>query len=166
MNCRIAAVFRPSKLLASSTTSLQLSKLGRVSTQRQLALSVFFASRRSQSTIAQTQEEAAPMSEKETKTISKETAAAADKPHQFQAGASTNRKEDEWKHREPYRIHDDDEDFKVKWRGSCHCGKIKYQLSRDKPLASKYCHCTTCQRLHGVSRNQTRRENSISAWRF
>jgi hypothetical protein len=23
-------------------------------------------------------------------------------------------------------------------------------LSREKPLAAKYCHCTTCQRLHGV----------------
>lgn len=71
--------------------------------------------------------------------------------HQFQAGNSTHRREDEWKSREPYRIHDKDENFDVKWEGECHCGKVKYQLSRDKPLASKYCHCTTCQRLHGVS---------------
>lgn len=73
-----------------------------------------------------------------------------DDAHQYQAGDTTHRKEDEWKHREPYRIHYDDEDFPVKWRGSCHCGKVTYQLSRDRPLASKYCHCTTCQRLHGV----------------
>lgn len=85
------------------------------------------------------------------KSVSKDAAKAADDPHQFQAGATTHRKEDEWKHREPYRIHDDDEDFPVKWKGGCHCGKIKYQLSREKPLAVKYCHCTTCQRLHGVS---------------
>lgn len=83
--------------------------------------------------------------------IDKKHSSKADEAHQFQAGTSTNRKEDEWKHREPYRIHDDDEEFDVKWRGGCHCGKIKYQLSREAPLASKYCHCTTCQRLHGVS---------------
>jgi hypothetical protein len=70
--------------------------------------------------------------------------------HQYQSGSTTHRKEDEWKHREPYRIHGDDEEFDVKWRGQCHCGKVQYQLSRDKPLASKYCHCSTCQRLHGV----------------
>lgn len=70
--------------------------------------------------------------------------------HQYQAGDSTNRDIDEWKHREPYRVHGGDEDFPVKWNGSCHCGKVKYQLSREKPLAAKYCHCTTCQRLHGV----------------
>jgi hypothetical protein len=70
--------------------------------------------------------------------------------HQYQSGSTTHRKEDEWKHREPYRIHSDDEEFDVKWRGQCHCGKVQYQLSRDKPLASKYCHCSTCQRLHGV----------------
>lgn len=75
--------------------------------------------------------------------------------HQYQAGDSTHRKEDEWKHREPYRIHESAEDFDVKWEGECHCGKVQYQLSRDKPLAAKYCHCTTCQRLHGVRRVAT-----------
>lgn len=74
-----------------------------------------------------------------------------EQPHQHQAGGSTHRKDDEWKHREPYRIHDDGENFDVKWKGKCHCGKTRYELSRDKPLAAKYCHCTTCQRLHGVS---------------
>lgn len=73
--------------------------------------------------------------------------------HQHQAGNSTDRDIDQWKHREPYAIHDHDKNakFDVKWEGSCHCGKVTYQLSRDKPLAAKYCHCTTCQRLHGVS---------------
>lgn len=56
-----------------------------------------------------------------------------------------------WKHRVPYRVHENDENFQVKWTGSCHCGKVKYQLSRDRPLVAKYCHCTTCQRLHGRS---------------
>jgi len=53
-------------------------------------------------------------------------------------------------HRAPYRIHDEAEDFPVKWKGKCHCGAVRYELSRDKPLASKYCHCTTCQRMHGA----------------
>lgn len=70
--------------------------------------------------------------------------------HQHQASSTTHRKEDEWKHRAPYHVHDRKEDFPVKWRGECHCGRVQYQLSRERPLASKYCHCTTCQRLHGA----------------
>lgn len=72
-------------------------------------------------------------------------------PHQFQSGDTTHREEDQWKTREPYRIHEKMDNFPIKWEGSCHCGKVTYQLSREKPLAAKYCHCTTCQRLHGVS---------------
>ena len=85
--------------------------------------------------------------------IDKDHSEHADEPHQFQSGTSTHREEDQWKKREPYRIHDDDEKFPVKWKGKCHCGKIQYQLKREKPLASKFCHCTTCQRLHGVSQD-------------
>lgn len=58
---------------------------------------------------------------------------------------------DEWKHRAPYAIHSDAKDFKVRYEGGCHCGRIQYQLSREKPLDAKYCHCKTCQRLHGQS---------------
>lgn len=82
--------------------------------------------------------------------------AVANDSHQYQAGDTTHRKEDEWKHRAPYTYHESDEGFDVKWEGGCHCGKVQYQLSREKPLASKYCHCTTCQRLHGVSLFQSR----------
>ena len=89
-------------------------------------------------------------SDAEHKHIDRRHSKQADEAHQFQAGTSTDRKEDEWKHREPYQIHKDDENFDVKWKGKCHCGKVQYQLSREKPLASKFCHCTTCQRLHGV----------------
>lgn len=73
-----------------------------------------------------------------------------DEPHQHQSGSTTHRKKDEWKHRAPYGVHDKNENFKAKWKGGCHCGRVKYELSRDRPLASKYCHCTTCQRLHGA----------------
>lgn len=83
--------------------------------------------------------------------VAKEHSGAADESHQFQSGARTDRKEDEWKHRAPYKIHGDDEKFDTKWKGGCHCGKVKYELSRDKPLATKFCHCSTCQKLHGVS---------------
>ncbi|KAJ4409205.1 hypothetical protein N0V82_009520 [Gnomoniopsis sp. IMI 355080] len=74
----------------------------------------------------------------------------AKEPHQHQSGSTTDRKEDEWKHRAPYGVHDKNEDFETKWKGACHCGRVKYELSRERPLASKYCHCTTCQRLHGA----------------
>jgi hypothetical protein len=71
-------------------------------------------------------------------------------PHQYQAGSGTSHKEEHWKERPPYRIQDKEAGFDVKWRGKCHCGAVQYELSSDKPLASKYCHCTTCQRMHGV----------------
>jgi len=83
--------------------------------------------------------------------VDNEKSGTADQSHQFQAGTTTDRQEDEWKHREPYKVHGDDDQFPAKWTGGCHCGKVQYQLSREKPLASKFCHCTTCQRLHGVS---------------
>lgn len=60
---------------------------------------------------------------------------------------------EEWKKQAPYKIHhnktENGEDFKVRYDASCHCGKVEYQLSREKPLASKMCHCTTCQTQHG-----------------
>lgn len=56
----------------------------------------------------------------------------------------------QWKHRAPYKVHGNDGDFKARYTGSCHCGKVTYQLSREKPLDSKYCHCTTCQKIHGA----------------
>jgi hypothetical protein len=55
----------------------------------------------------------------------------------------------EWKQRPPYRIHEKNEDFDVKYEANCHCGKVRYQLSRREPLDSKLCHCTTCQTQHG-----------------
>lgn len=58
---------------------------------------------------------------------------------------------DDWKERAPYKVHENNPNFNVRYEGSCHCGRVKYQLSRDKPLDAKYCHCTTCQTLHGES---------------
>jgi hypothetical protein len=56
----------------------------------------------------------------------------------------------EWKQRPPYSVHDKNENFDVKYEANCHCGKVKYQLSRQEPLDSKLCHCTTCQTQHGL----------------
>jgi hypothetical protein len=60
----------------------------------------------------------------------------------------------EWKQRPPYRIHEKNEDFDVKYEANCHCGRVQYQLSRREPLDSKLCHCTTCQTQHGTFHQQ------------
>jgi hypothetical protein len=57
--------------------------------------------------------------------------------------------ENAWKFRAPYKIHEPKDNFNAVLEASCHCGKVQYQLSKDKPVDAKYCHCTTCQRLHG-----------------
>ena len=58
----------------------------------------------------------------------------------------------EWKFRAPYKVHSNDDGgaFKALYEGGCHCGRVKYQLGREKPLDAKFCHCTTCQVLHGM----------------
>jgi len=70
----------------------------------------------------------------------------------FQAQAHSESTEgvNEWKNRVPYRIHDKADDFKVLYEANCHCERVKYQLSRQEPLDSKLCHCTTCQRQHAA----------------
>lgn len=69
------------------------------------------------------------------------------------ATATAGADDSAWKTEHPYKKPTgDDEDFKVEWEASCHCGNVKYQLNREKPLASKYCHCHQCQRMHAVSK--------------
>lgn len=63
----------------------------------------------------------------------------------------------QWKFRPPYRMHEPNEHFKALYEASCHCGKVKYQLSREEPLDSKLCHCTTCQTQHGKLGSTCRR---------
>jgi len=41
------------------------------------------------------------------------------------------------------------EGFAPKYNASCFCGTIKWQLSEDA-LDAMYCHCETCQTLHGT----------------
>lgn len=73
----------------------------------------------------------------------------ASHPASHQAGTGTEGKH-EWKQSPPYAVHDSGKDFDVKLEASCHCGKVQYQLSRDTPLQSKFCHCTTCQTQHAA----------------
>ncbi|KAK4501442.1 hypothetical protein PRZ48_007251 [Zasmidium cellare] len=61
-----------------------------------------------------------------------------------------NENVEEWKKRAPYRIHESNEHFEARYEASCHCGKVQYELSREEPLDSKLCHCTTCQTQHAA----------------
>jgi hypothetical protein len=42
-----------------------------------------------------------------------------------------------------------DTHFKVKYRASCYCNAVQYEVCAD-PVDAKICHCTTCQKLHGA----------------
>jgi hypothetical protein len=68
--------------------------------------------------------------------------APKDHNHPQADGESTTGK-NEWKIRAPYRVYDKGENFKVLYDANCHCGRVKYQLSRQEPLDSKLCHCNT-----------------------
>ncbi|ESU07571.1 hypothetical protein FGSG_02171 [Fusarium graminearum PH-1] len=61
---------------------------------------------------------------------------------------------DDWETQPPYMRPDEAtekrENFEKKVHGSCHCGRVQYWLNSDKPLASKYCHCIDCKKIHGA----------------
>ncbi|TRX87960.1 hypothetical protein FHL15_011164 [Xylaria flabelliformis] len=61
-----------------------------------------------------------------------------------------SKRDDDWKNRPPYRTTDTNEKFEKRHTAHCHCGRVKYWLSREKPLAAKFCHCIDCQALHGA----------------
>lgn len=63
---------------------------------------------------------------------------------------TSQQKDESWKLRAPYQVQKDDEFGPVKWEAMCHCGRVQYQIKREKPLAAKYCHCRACQVIHGV----------------
>lgn len=58
-----------------------------------------------------------------------------------------------WEAQPPYQQPDSPSQqarqFDKEMQGACHCGRIKFWLSKDKPLASKYCHCDDCKTIHG-----------------
>ncbi|KAG5305423.1 hypothetical protein I7I50_05817 [Histoplasma capsulatum G186AR] len=60
---------------------------------------------------------------------------------------------EEWQQRPPFiKAQNGKEPGMVYWTGKCHCGRVAYQINKEKPLDAKYCHCTGCQVLHGWSR--------------
>ncbi|KAK2023016.1 hypothetical protein LX32DRAFT_708971 [Colletotrichum zoysiae] len=65
-----------------------------------------------------------------------------------------NSKDEDWKTKPPYvppgKSHPHGDDFRKTIRGACQCGQVSYWLQKDKPLASKYCHCKDCQKMHGA----------------
>ncbi len=52
--------------------------------------------------------------------------------------------------RPPYLPAAQRQSFNVKLTGSCHCGRVKYDLDTDEPLNTKFCHCRDCQIIHGM----------------
>ena len=42
-----------------------------------------------------------------------------------------------------------DDKFTPKYRASCHCNAVQYDVCAD-PVGSKICHCRACQKLHGA----------------
>ncbi len=43
----------------------------------------------------------------------------------------------------------DDRGFVPRYRASCHCGAVAYEVGAD-PVDAKICHCPGCQTLHGA----------------
>lgn len=66
---------------------------------------------------------------------------------------------EDWRDEHPYKTPTPAEIESAAWQGSCHCGTVRYYLSREEPLASKYCHCSDCQTMHGVG--HTRKPNHV-----
>jgi len=42
-----------------------------------------------------------------------------------------------------------DPQFQVKYRASCFCKAVEYEVGAD-PVDAKICHCLACQKLHGA----------------
>ncbi len=42
-----------------------------------------------------------------------------------------------------------DPHFRVKYRASCYCRTVQYEVCAD-PVDAKICHCSACQTLHGA----------------
>ncbi|KAI5293465.1 hypothetical protein KEM52_005512 [Ascosphaera acerosa] len=69
-------------------------------------------------------------------------------PAEGQDGAT--RRDEAWRHQPPYGGFDAADRRSTAWTGQCHCGAVKYELCREQPLNAKFCHCATCQKMHGA----------------
>lgn len=43
----------------------------------------------------------------------------------------------------------EDATFITKYKATCFCGTVRYEVSKD-PVDAKICHCLACQKLHGA----------------
>ncbi|KAH9909614.1 glutathione-dependent formaldehyde-activating, GFA [Xylariomycetidae sp. FL2044] len=75
---------------------------------------------------------------------------AGNRPQESKSTVDRDQNGEDWKFRPPYRTTDKNHQFEKKYTAHCHCGRVKYWLSREKPLAAKFCHCVDCQSLHGA----------------
>ena len=50
---------------------------------------------------------------------------------------------------EPVFASANDPEFVAKYRATCQCHAVSYEVSAD-PVDAKICHCRTCQTLHGA----------------
>ncbi|GKT92169.1 LOW QUALITY PROTEIN: glutathione-dependent formaldehyde-activating [Colletotrichum tofieldiae] len=66
---------------------------------------------------------------------------------------TANSKDEDWKTQAPYvpPAKPTPTATTSRRRSAARCGQVSYWLQRDKPLASKYCHCKDCQKMHGWS---------------
>ncbi|KAK9898407.1 hypothetical protein P389DRAFT_166905 [Cystobasidium minutum MCA 4210] len=56
---------------------------------------------------------------------------------------------DDWKKQPPYAPEDPKKPKKALFKGNCHCHDVTFEIYVDKPKGAHFCHCDTCQKLHG-----------------
>jgi len=56
---------------------------------------------------------------------------------------------EDWKSQPPYALEDPKKPKKALFKGCCHCHDVTFEIYVDKPKGSHFCHCDTCQKLHG-----------------
>ena len=49
----------------------------------------------------------------------------------------------------PEYVSPEDSGFTARYKASCFCGAVQYEVCAD-PVDAKICHCLTCQRLHSA----------------
>lgn len=56
--------------------------------------------------------------------------------------------DDDWRKQPPYGPAEGQD--VVYYTATCHCSRVEYAIYAEKPMDSKFCHCSECQRLHGA----------------
>jgi len=56
---------------------------------------------------------------------------------------------DDWKQQPPYAPEDPKKPKTAVFKGCCHCHDVTFEIYTKEPKGSHFCHCDTCQKLHG-----------------